>query len=85
MSQCKAPVPIRLLRKVDTSFVEQLKKRMLEDPAAPGLSPLALCVTRRKEIWYLRSILLVHYKFNIITYVYYNLLFVLIYTDQGSL
>ena len=36
------PSDRKLLRKPDNVFIEQLKKRMIEDPAAPGATPLAV-------------------------------------------
>ena len=33
-----APAPQRLLRKIDNIFVESPKKKMKEDPSAPGIS-----------------------------------------------
>ena len=51
MNQCREPTSARLLRKVDHRFVEELKRRMLEDPSAPGVSPLALlCYKKKKEV-----------------------------------
>ena len=42
ITQCFEPDESRLLRKVDTHFVKLLKERMLQDPTAPGVPPLAL-------------------------------------------
>ena len=39
---CHPPEPTRQLRKVDPYFIKSLKKRMIQDPAAPGVSPAAL-------------------------------------------
>jgi hypothetical protein len=51
VNQCREPTSARLLRKVDHRFVEELKRRMLEDPSAPGVSPLALlCYKNKKEV-----------------------------------
>jgi hypothetical protein len=51
VNQCREPTSARLLRKVDHRFVEELKRRMLEDPSAPGVSPLALlCYKKKKEV-----------------------------------
>ena len=36
------PSDSKLLRKPDSIFIEQLKKRMVEDPSAPGSTPLAV-------------------------------------------
>jgi len=36
---------LRLIRKLDTTFVNNLKKRIQEDPTGPGVPPIAaLCV-----------------------------------------
>ena len=42
VTNCCKPIPSQQLRKVDPSFVNGLKKRMLDDPTAPGIPPLAL-------------------------------------------
>ena len=44
---CHPPDPIRQLRKVDLHFLKGLKKRMIQDPAAPGVSPVALLCHKR--------------------------------------
>ena len=36
------PPPSRLLRKVDTIFVDNLKDRLQNDPTCPGVPPLAV-------------------------------------------
>ena len=39
------PRESRLLRKADPTFVQNLKQKMLADPAAPGATPMAvLCI-----------------------------------------
>ena len=41
---------LRLIRKLDTTFVNNLKKRIQEDPTGPGVPPIAaLCVNVDKE------------------------------------
>ena len=42
MPNLNEPPPSRLLRKVDNVFVEGLKLRIQNDPAAPGAPPLAV-------------------------------------------
>ena len=45
VSNCNNPILSRQLRKVDPTFVNVLKKRMLDDPTALGIPPLALLCT----------------------------------------
>ena len=33
---------LRLMRKLDTTFLNSLKKRMKEDPSGPGVPPVAI-------------------------------------------
>ena len=33
---------LRLIRKLDTTFLSNLKKRMKEDPSGPGVPPIAI-------------------------------------------
>ena len=41
---------LRLIRKLDTTFVNNLKKRILEDPSGPGVPPVAvLCIGVDKD------------------------------------
>ena len=42
MSNLNEPAPSRLLRKVDSVFVESLKLRLKQDPSGPGVPPLAV-------------------------------------------
>ena len=39
---CHPPKDTRQLRQIDGNFVKRLKQRMLEDPSAPGVPPLAV-------------------------------------------
>ena len=39
---CHPPKDTRQLRQIDGDFVKRLKQRMLEDPSAPGVPPLAV-------------------------------------------
>ena len=42
VSNLHEPPPSRLLRKIDNVFVEGLMQRLKEDPAGPGVPPLAV-------------------------------------------
>ena len=44
------PSDTKLLRKPDDIFIEQLKKKMVEDPAAPGASPLAVLCKDKENV-----------------------------------
>ena len=42
VSNLLEPPPFRLLRKIDNVFVEGFMQRLKEDPAGPGVPPLAV-------------------------------------------
>ena len=49
VSNLHEPPTSRLLRKIDSVFVEGLKQRLKNDPAAPGIPPFAvMCKNIRK-------------------------------------
>ena len=58
VATCNAPVNVaRQLRQIDEHFVKTLKKHMIHDPAAPGVSPLALLCVDVQDV--------AHYKLHL--------------------
>lgn len=53
MCNLSEPAQSRLLRKVDSVFVEGLKMRLKEDPSGPGVPPLAIACkdVGKKEVF----------------------------------
>ena len=44
------PKDSRLLREPDSLFISNLKKKMIEDPSAPGAAPLAVLCKDKQDI-----------------------------------
>lgn len=64
---CSAPKSaMRQIRQVDSTFVKVLKKRMLEDAAAPGVAPLAVLCTDVQHTEQFRAHLKDHYHYEVL-------------------
>ena len=67
VSTCTAQTSeTRQIRKVDPGFVRVLKKRMIEDAAAPGVPPIAVLCTDIDTIDQFRSHLKDQYHYEVL-------------------
>lgn len=67
VSTCSAPSnSVRQIRRVDEGFLKLLKKRMIEDAAAPGVPPIAVLCGDVQVIDQFRPHLKNHYNYEVL-------------------